>query len=143
MRGEVKGVIFRSELFNCSDLNLESACAHVPVSMVSFTDVWPTANERTFLGYLRTSITLSMMGIFLAQLWTLEHTLNPSEVFGYFILSKPLALIFQSAALCLTIIGTIRFWRQQSAMAIGKVHAGGWEITTTAAGSFLVGEVKG
>ena len=78
------------------------------------------------------------MGIVIAQLWTLEHSLSPSKVFGYFVLSKPLAVIFQSAALCVVLIGGFRFWRQQSAMAIGKVHAGGWEIIATGVGSLLV-----
>ena len=97
------------------------------------------ANERTFLGYLRTSVALSMMGIVVAQFCRLEHSLNPSEVFGFFILSKPLAATLQSAALSVTLTGCFRFWRQQSAMAIGKVYAGGWEVTATGIGAFLVG----
>lgn len=98
------------------------------------------ANERTFLGFLRTSVALSMMGIVVAQFWRLEHSIDPSEVFGYYILSKPLAGILQGAALCVILIGGFRFWRQQSAMAIGKVHAGGWELTALGVGAFLVGQ---
>ena len=97
-----------------------------------------TANERTFLGYLRTSVTLSMMGIITAQLYRLEHSPEPSKVFGYYVLSKPLAAIFQTSALFMILLGGIRFWRQQSAMAIGKVYAGGWEINVIAIGMLLV-----
>lgn len=79
-----------------------------------------------------------MMGTAIAQLYRLEHSPDPSVVFGYYVLSKPLSVIFQSAALCLTLLGAFRFWRQQSAMAIGKVHAGGWEVTTIGIGFFLV-----
>ncbi|KAK5171946.1 uncharacterized protein LTR77_003583 [Saxophila tyrrhenica] len=86
------------------------------------------ANERTFLGYLRTSVALSMIGAVIAQLYRLQHRPNPDDVFGYYVLSKPLAGIFQGAALIVVLLGGIRFWRQQNAMAIGKVHAGGFEL---------------
>ena len=85
----------------------------------------PPANERTFLGYLRTSIALSIIGVMIAQLYRLQHREDPDPVFGYYVLSKPLSAIFQSSALCVVLLGCIRFWRQQSAMAIGKMHAGG------------------
>lgn len=98
------------------------------------------ANERTFLGYLRTSIVLAMIGALIAQLYRLEQAPNPSDVYGYVILSKPLAVIFEGAALGVTLLGTCRFWRQQSAMSIGRVHAGGWELATIGAGTFLVSE---
>lgn len=100
------------------------------------------ANERTFLGFLRTSLALSIMGIIVAQFMRLEHTMHPDKAFGYFILSKPLAAILQGAALCTTLLGACRFWRQQSAMAIGKAHAGGWEITALGAGTLLVGQKR-
>ena len=74
----------------------------------------------------------------IAQLYRLQHREHPSKVFGYFVLSKPLSAIFQFAALLVVLLGCIRFWRQQSAMAIGRVHAGGWEIIATAIGTFLV-----
>lgn len=99
-----------------------------------------TANERTFLGYLRTSIALSMIGIFIAQLYRLQHRQDPDDVFGYFVLSKPLSVIFQTTALGMVLIGSARFYKQQHAMSIGKVHAGGWELASTAIASFLVRE---
>ena len=74
----------------------------------------------------------------IAQLYRLQHRPHPSKVFGYFVLSKPLSMIFHGAALCVVLLGGIRFWRQQSAMARGRVHAGGWELITVGVGSFLV-----
>ncbi|KAK3709251.1 hypothetical protein LTR37_010989 [Vermiconidia calcicola] len=98
----------------------------------------PHVDCRDHLGYLRTSIALSMLGTIIAQLYRLQHHPNPSKVFGYYVLSKPLSVIFQCAALAIVLIGGIRFWRQQSAMAIGKVHASGWELISIAIGSFLL-----
>jgi hypothetical protein len=78
----------------------------------------------------------------IAQLYRLQHSEDPSPVFGYYALSKPLSVIFQSSALCVVLLGCIRFWRQQSAMAIGKMHAGGWELIAIAIGSFLVSRAQ-
>jgi len=98
------------------------------------------ANERTFLGYLRTSVTLAILSVMIAQLWMLEHSVDPSKTFGYYLLSKPLAVIFQGAAICVILAGSIRFLRQQNAMAIGRVHGGGWEINFVGGACFTVGE---
>ncbi|KAI5246103.1 hypothetical protein E4T43_02771 [Aureobasidium subglaciale] len=88
------------------------------------------ANERTFLAYQRTSLALSMLGIVTAQLFSLQHLPDPASdpVFGYHTLGKPLAALFQSAAIVVILIGGHRFWRQQMNMARGRVWAGGWEI---------------
>ncbi|WPB01722.1 uncharacterized protein RHO25_006353 [Cercospora beticola] len=97
------------------------------------------ANERTFLGYLRTSVALSMMGVVVAQLWRLQHSPNPDPVFGFYVLSIPIAVILQSAALIVVVIGAIRYWRQQDAMAVyGKVVSGGWELGVVGVGSLLI-----
>lgn len=71
-----------------------------------------------------------MMGAIVAQLYRLQHSPTPSPIFGYFILSKPIAGILQSSALGMVLLGAIRYFRQQSAMAKGMVHAGGWELLT-------------
>lgn len=97
------------------------------------------ANERTFLGYLRTSVALSMLGVIVAQLYRLQHHPSPSPIFGYFILSKPISAILQCSALGMAILGAIRYFRQQAAMARGKVHAGGWEVMVIVVFSSLVG----
>ncbi|KAI4756208.1 hypothetical protein E4T52_11691 [Aureobasidium sp. EXF-3400] len=88
------------------------------------------ANERTFLAYQRTSLALSMLGIVTAQLFSLQRSVDPEHdpIFGYHTLGKPLAGLFQSAAIVVILIGGHRFWRQQMNMARGKVWAGGWEI---------------
>jgi len=70
-----------------------------------------------------------MIGVLVAQLYRLQHAPAPNPVFGYFILSKPLACIFQGAALFTVLVGAYRFFRQQSSMSRGKVHGGGWEVS--------------
>ncbi|KAK0946417.1 hypothetical protein LTR29_002179 [Friedmanniomyces endolithicus] len=97
------------------------------------------ANERTFLGYLRTSLALSMLGITVAQLYRLQHSANPDAKLGYFLLSKPIAGLFQCSAICVILIGSVRFYRQQHAMSVGKVHVGGWEILSIMGLVFLWG----
>lgn len=69
-----------------------------------------------------------MLGVIVAQLYRLQHSASPDPVFGYFALSKPLSAILQCSALGMILLGGIRFWRQQSAMARGKVYACGFEI---------------
>ena len=86
------------------------------------------ALERTYLGYLRTSLALSMTGVTIAQLFRLQHSYHPDAEFGFFVTGKPLAACFIGAAIVVVGLGAIRFWRQQSAMSRGKVWAGGWEV---------------
>ena len=86
------------------------------------------ANERTFLGYLRTSLALAMLGVVIAQLYRLQHSPNPDSTFGFFVLSKPISCIFHGSAICVALLGSVRFFRQQHAMAIGRIQAGGFEI---------------
>lgn len=96
------------------------------------------ANERTFLAYLRTSVALSILGIIVAQLYRLQHVAQPNAAFGYFLLSKPIASIFQCAAMLMSIIGGVRFLRQQHKMSVGRVLAGGVEIYMIIGLVFLV-----
>lgn len=79
-----------------------------------------------------------MLGAIVAQLYRLNHSPHPDPVFGYYVLSKPISSILQCSALCVVLLGSIRYFRQQSAMARGKVSAGGWEMLTI---MFLVGSV--
>jgi hypothetical protein len=69
-----------------------------------------------------------MIGVVIAQLYRLQHAPHPDPKFGYFVLSKPIACIFHVSAACVALLGSIRFFRQQNAMAAGKVRAGGWEV---------------
>ena len=86
------------------------------------------ALERTYLGYMRTSLTLSMVGVIIAQLFRLQTTALPGGGFGYFVLAVPLAACFICGSIVVTVLGAIRFWKQQTAMARGTVWAGGWEV---------------
>ncbi|KIM97992.1 hypothetical protein OIDMADRAFT_182346 [Oidiodendron maius Zn] len=96
------------------------------------------ALERTFLGYLRTSLALSMLGITIAQLFRLQHTPHPSAVFGFFVLGKPLSCICQGAAIFTLAMGTFRTWRSQNAIVRGKAISGGFEIVSLTAGIFII-----
>ena len=98
-----------------------SAIIHTHCSLV-------VALERTFLGYLRTSLALSFLAVFIAQLFRLQHTSTPDMTLGFFVLGIPLASVCTIAAILVLLLGTYRFWRQQNAMLRGKVHAGGWEM---------------
>ncbi|MCJ1347036.1 hypothetical protein MMC31_005257 [Peltigera leucophlebia] len=88
------------------------------------------ALERTYLGYLRTSLAFSMLGVIIAQFLRLQRSENPDPNLGFFVSGIPLASICIIAAVIVLLAGTFRFWRQQNAILRGKVHAGGWEITT-------------
>lgn len=88
------------------------------------------ALERTFLAYIRTSIAFSMQGVLIAQLF---HLYSPESDrsgtrFTYAAVGVPLSVTFQSCAIVVAILGAARFWRQQTAIARGKVFAGGWEL---------------
>lgn len=49
-----------------------------------------------------------------------------------------MALMLQTAALGVCLVGAIRFFRQQHAMSVGKVYAGGWEVLVVGGGSLMV-----
>ena len=74
----------------------------------------------------------------MAQLWRLQHSTSPDPVFGYYAVSKPLSAILQASALCVVLVGTARYFKQQSLMTKGKIQAGGWEILVIMIGVGLV-----
>ncbi|QIW95888.1 hypothetical protein AMS68_001406 [Peltaster fructicola] len=78
------------------------------------------------------------MGVLVAQTYRLQHAPNPNPVFGYYTLGKPVAAIMQTSALLVLLVGSHRFWRQQSAMVRGKIHAGGWEVYVVGAYTLLL-----
>lgn len=84
------------------------------------------ANERTFLGWVRTSISLAIIGTVIAQLFRLQHSPAP-QPFGFYSLGVPLASICHGAALLMVLVGAQRFRMQQNAMLNGRIKAGGWE----------------
>ena len=57
------------------------------------------ALERTFLGYLRTSLLLVMTGIIIAQLFIVQHSPTPKP-FGFHRIGRPLSATF----ICLAIV---------------------------------------
>lgn len=79
-----------------------------------------------------------MTGVITAQLFRLQHALAPDPRIGFFVLGVPLAATFISLGMLVLVFGAVRFWRQQSAMVRGKVHAGGWEIWSIMVLSLLV-----
>ncbi|KAL2009506.1 hypothetical protein VTN00DRAFT_5313 [Thermoascus crustaceus] len=87
------------------------------------------ALERTFLAYIRTSLAFSMQGVLIAQLFHLQRLMaNPSPRFGFYRVGIPLSVTCHCTAILVAGMGAHRFWKQQSAMALGKVYAGGWEV---------------
>ncbi|EXK84987.1 hypothetical protein FOQG_10942 [Fusarium oxysporum f. sp. raphani 54005] len=85
------------------------------------------ANERTFLGYLRTSVAMSMVGTLVAQLFSLQHE-GQHQAFGYFVTGKPLAMTCYSFSIGTIILGAVRTWRHQRTMMSGKALVGGFEL---------------
>lgn len=99
------------------------------------------ALERTYLGYLRTSVALSMVGVTVAQLFRLQSEPLPNGELGYYAIGIPLAAAFIVSAIAVATLGAVRYWRQQRAMTRGKVHAGGWEVLAVMGISILVRSV--
>ncbi|KAF1832367.1 hypothetical protein BDW02DRAFT_571103 [Decorospora gaudefroyi] len=87
-----------------------------------------TALERTFLGYLRTSLLLVMTGIIIAQLFYINHSVEPDPEFGFYKIGRPLSATFIAMAIVVLVVGALRFWRLQHGLVRGKGHAGGWEV---------------
>ncbi|KAL6229114.1 hypothetical protein BDW75DRAFT_235448 [Aspergillus navahoensis] len=85
------------------------------------------ALERTFLAYIRTSVVLAMQGVLIAQLFRLQSA-NSSNGLGYHEVGVPLSVTCHCAAILTTVLGAHRFWKQQSAIALGTIYAGGWEL---------------
>ncbi|KAH7069292.1 hypothetical protein FB567DRAFT_565037 [Paraphoma chrysanthemicola] len=86
------------------------------------------ALERTFLGYLRTSLLLVMTGVLIAQLFRLQHTSNPDPKLGFYVIGLPLCLTFIGMAIVVLLVGAYRFWKLQNGLVRGKAHTGGWEV---------------
>ncbi|KGQ01986.1 hypothetical protein PAAG_11159 [Paracoccidioides lutzii Pb01] len=92
-----------------------------------------TALERTFLAYIRTSLSFAFHGVLIAQLFSLQNRENHDTTFGFYTVGLPLACACHACAILVAAVGAYRFWRQQNALARGKVHAGGWELNLSGA----------
>ncbi|KAE8552265.1 hypothetical protein EYB25_006159 [Talaromyces marneffei] len=98
------------------------------------------ALERTFLAYMRTSATFSIQGVLVAQLFRLQpshpYLLTLSRI-NFRSIGIPLSIAYQICAIVTALLGAYRFWRQQNAIARGKVLCGGWELTGIGIMTFL------
>ncbi|KAJ5924253.1 hypothetical protein N7466_008440 [Penicillium verhagenii] len=88
------------------------------------------ALERTFLAYIRTSVVIAMQGVVIAQLFRLQRAPTAEDRLRFYQVGIPLAVSCHCVAVIVALIGAYRFWRQQSAISLGKVHAGGWELNS-------------
>lgn len=85
------------------------------------------ALERTFLAYIRTSVILAMQGVLIAQLFRLQSP-HTSKGLGFHKVGVPLSVTCHCAAMVTAVLGAHRFWKQQSAIALGTIYTGGWEL---------------
>ncbi|KAB8238570.1 hypothetical protein BDV23DRAFT_14652 [Aspergillus alliaceus] len=86
------------------------------------------ALERTFLAYIRTSVVIAMQGVLIAQLFRLQQQNSPADKLTYYEIAIPLSVACHCTAIVVAIIGASRFWKQQNAVALGTIYAGGWEL---------------
>lgn len=71
-----------------------------------------------------------MLGVIIAQVMRLQHSIAPNPVLGYFAISVPLSSVCHATAIAVSVVGAIRFFRYQKEMARGFAVSGGWEIKT-------------
>lgn len=69
-----------------------------------------------------------MLGVIVAQVMRLQHSINPSPVLGFFVVSVPLSCVCHATAIAISTLGAFRFLRYQKEMARGSAVSGGWEI---------------
>jgi uncharacterized membrane protein YidH (DUF202 family) len=92
-----------------------------------------TANENTFHTYMRVAMTLSAMGILIAQMSRIQHILHQDEPprkheFKYAILGVPQAAVCQCLAAVVIVVAAFRFFKQEAAIEEGRIWTGGWEV---------------
>lgn len=69
-----------------------------------------------------------MQGVIIAQLFRLQGKGMPPRGLYFYRVAAPLSVTCYGVAILVAAMGAHRFWRQQSAIAAGKVWAGGWEL---------------
>ena len=87
---------------------------------------------------MRTSLAFAVLGTVIAQFFRLQSSPTPHAKLGLFALGIPLACVCHGTALLYALLGAYRFWRQQTAIARGKVWAGGFELKIIGSWSLLV-----
>jgi len=74
------------------------------------------ASERTFLAYVRTSLTIVSTGVALVQLFTIASTSNKALT-KY---SRPLGATIVVIGVCTLVLGVVRYFTVQGALVDGK-----------------------
>lgn len=69
-----------------------------------------------------------MQGVLIAQLFRLQQSKSQQDSLRFEQVGIPLSVACHCVAILVALIGAYRFWKQQSAIALGKIHAGGWEV---------------
>ncbi|KAJ5424552.1 hypothetical protein N7445_010525 [Penicillium cf. griseofulvum] len=88
------------------------------------------ALERTFLAYIRTSLVITQQGVLIAQLFRLQAAEVVADRLGFRKVGTPLSVACYCVGILVALVGAYRFWRQQNAIARGKIYAGGWELNS-------------
>ncbi|KAJ5462384.1 hypothetical protein N7530_010589 [Penicillium desertorum] len=88
------------------------------------------ALERTFLAYVRTSLVVAQQGVLIAQLFRLQAAEALADRLGFRRVGTPLSVACHCVAILVALVGAYRFWRQQNAIARGRIFAGGWELNS-------------
>ncbi|KAJ5781218.1 hypothetical protein N7457_006378 [Penicillium paradoxum] len=86
------------------------------------------ALERTFLAYIRTSVVVTQQGVLIAQLFRLQGLKSWTDHLGFQRVGMPLSISCYCVGIFVAFIGAYRFWKQQHAIARGKIYAGGVEL---------------
>lgn len=76
------------------------------------------ALERTFLGWLRTSVALISLGVVITQLFVLKDV-DPTK-------GKILGVIMSCGGIIVILLGCFRYLNQQRLLTRGKALSGGW-----------------
>ena len=89
----------------------------------------PTALERTYFSYQRTSLVLSLIGVAVAQLQILQRAPNPDPRFGFYVVGKPLSAMLIMCSITTSILGLVRWHHWQRTLLRGSAISGGWELS--------------
>ena len=79
-----------------------------------------------------------MQGVLVAQLFRLQRPAGPVNRLSFHEVGVPLSVACHCVAVIVAFIGAFRFWKQQNAMARGKIYSGGWELNSVGAFLFMV-----
>ncbi|KAF8244926.1 hypothetical protein K440DRAFT_635537 [Wilcoxina mikolae CBS 423.85] len=114
--------------FDCTRLFLQPRIGSSIPPSPRLTNAPPTALERTYLSYYRTSLVLCFLSVLIAQLQVLQRAPHPDPHFGFYVLGKPLAASLIVCAIFVSVMGWVRWWHWQKTLLRGKAMAGGWEV---------------